>query len=200
MLARWNRTWNAVGMTPPTGLFEQLAAAYSEPHRRYHTLHHLFECFTLYDDLPDVEGKSYRIELALWFHDFVYDPRSSTNEVQSAKIARHALEAAALPPGEIDAIADLILATQHGESDPATPEAQLLVDIDLSILGAPSERFAEYEHQIREEYRHVPPDAFREGRRAFVRKLLALPRLYHTPHLSERFEAAAQGNLARYAT
>ena len=41
---------------------------------------------------------------------------------------------------------------------PAADE-QLLVDIDLAILGADTARFAEYQTQIRREYAHVPATA-----------------------------------------
>jgi hypothetical protein len=44
----------------------------------------------------------------------------------------------------------LIMATCHAAL-PTTPDQALLVDIDLSILGADSERFDEYEVQVRQE-------------------------------------------------
>ena len=42
----------------------------------------------------------------------------------------------------------------------ATDEV-LLIDVDLSILGAEAQRFAQYEQQIRAEYAFVPEDLFR---------------------------------------
>ena len=46
------------------------------------------------------------------------------------------------------------MATRHAAL-PAGGDEQLLVDIDLAILGASAARFAEYERQIRAEYAFV---------------------------------------------
>jgi predicted metal-dependent HD superfamily phosphohydrolase len=70
------------------------------------------------------------------------------------------------------------------------------VDVDLSILGAPPERFAEYEVQIRQEYAHVPGFLFRLKRRAILQSFLDRPALFSTPRLHQRLEARARANLA----
>ena len=74
---------------------------------------------------------------------------------------------------------------------------QLVVDVDLSILGAPDARFAEYERQIRQEYAWVPPDAFRERRARVLGSFLGRPALYGTAHFATRLEARARENLRR---
>jgi predicted metal-dependent HD superfamily phosphohydrolase len=56
-------------------LYEKLIAAYSEQHRRYHTLQHLEECFARFDELADLAEHPKDVELAIWFHDAIYDPR-----------------------------------------------------------------------------------------------------------------------------
>jgi len=91
-------------------------------------------------------------------------------------------------------IADLILATK-GHAAATSADMALMIDIDLAILGANPPRFADYEHQIREEYHWVPGLLFRRKRRQFVAALLARPRIYHTDFFRARLEAAARRNL-----
>ena len=71
----------------PQKVFNKLIAAYSEKQRAYHTLQHLYECLVLVDsiraDLIDADA----VELALWFHDAVYDTALQDNEERSACLA-----------------------------------------------------------------------------------------------------------------
>ena len=46
---QWSETWNRLGATAPEGLLTEIVARYSEPHRFYHTLQHLRECFSVLD-------------------------------------------------------------------------------------------------------------------------------------------------------
>jgi len=36
-----------LGLTPTPGLLAELTARYAEPHRAYHTMQHIAECFTV---------------------------------------------------------------------------------------------------------------------------------------------------------
>jgi predicted metal-dependent HD superfamily phosphohydrolase len=89
LLSRWKEFWNYIGgTTDPRPIYEKLAASYSEPHRAYHNLTHLHECLVALD-ASAVEPASARIvEVALWFHDSVYDPKAGDNEEQSAEPRR----------------------------------------------------------------------------------------------------------------
>lgn len=82
-------------------------------------------------------------------------------------------------------------------AQPVSADAQLLVDIDLAILGADPERFDEYEVQIRQEYAWVPGPLFRRKRREILMDFLARPKIYGTAWFQERFEASARDNLQR---
>ena len=79
---------------------------------------------------------------------------------------------------------------------PQTRDEQVLVDVDLAILGAAPARFAEYELQIREEYAHVPGFLFRMKRRAILKSFLDRLAIYSTPLLREQLESRARINLA----
>jgi predicted metal-dependent HD superfamily phosphohydrolase len=168
-------------------LLEQLLARYREPHRHYHTLRHLEECFQKFDELRDVASYPDAVEMAIWFHDAIYDPRRDDNEARSADWAKAAV-------GE--RVAALVLATRH-EAVPADVDAQVLVDVDLAILGAPPARFDEYERQVREEYRWVPEPIYRHQRRQILDRFLARRSIYHTQRFIARYEAQARVNLAR---
>jgi predicted metal-dependent HD superfamily phosphohydrolase len=194
---RWRATWQGLGVTAPDeGLYQTLIDSYSEPHRRYHTMKHLDECFARLDEARDLPGRIYEVELALWFHDAVYGTRNHDNEEQSAEWAKAAVAQSGLPAAVGERVHVLILATKH-DAAATTEDAALLVDVDLAILGAPAERFDDYERQVREEYSWVPSFVFRRKRREILEAFLARPHLYNTERFRERFEAAARSNLMR---
>jgi len=196
-LAGWRRSWRELGQpAADEDLFRRLVACWSEPHRHYHTLQHLYECLDLFDGVRATAQRPGEIELALWFHDAFYDPRREDNEERSAEWARDSVLEAGLPAPVAARLHALVMATRH-EAVPQDADAQLLVDVDLAILGSEPARFDESDEQIRLEYAHVPEDEFRAGRRRVLGEFLARPRLYSTPYFQSRFERQARENLAR---
>jgi hypothetical protein len=133
-----------LGARAPAGLFEALAARYAEPHRAYHTLQHLQECFAALDPVAGEAEHLAEVRLALWFHDAIYDTHAHDNEEASARWASDSLAEGGADRAAAERVRALILATKH-DALPAAGDAQLLVDIDLSILGASDARFVEYE-------------------------------------------------------
>jgi predicted metal-dependent HD superfamily phosphohydrolase len=133
--------------------------------------------------------------MAFWFHDAVYDVLANDNEERSADWAEEELLVAGVFHERTLRVKTLILATRHS-SPPESPDQQFFVDIDLAILGAPVERFNEYESQIREEYRWVPDPLYREKRSDILRQFLARTPIYHTPALRDALESRARENLS----
>jgi len=196
LLARsWRRCTSALAPRTIAGsVFDQLLARYSEPHRKYHTLQHLTECLAHVEAVRHLAEHPGEVEIALWFHDGIYDTHRHDNERQSADWARAVLDRHDAAPAAVQRVDELIMATCHSAL-PVTPDAQLLVDIDLSILGALPQRFAEYEEQIRQEYAFVPEDIFRNKRGEILQAFLARPVIYSTPHFQAALEARAKDNL-----
>jgi predicted metal-dependent HD superfamily phosphohydrolase len=185
----WDKCFDDLGVArPPPAVFDDLLARYDEPHRAYHTRQHLEECFGWFAQARPLMRAPGEVALALFYHDAIYDTHASDNEARSAVLARSVHDSTAVEA--------LIMATKH---DVVAPEgdAQVLIDIDLSILGAAPARFDEYEQQVREEYAWVATDAFREGRSGVLRQFAARARIYETDFFSAHLEAAARSNLAR---
>jgi predicted metal-dependent HD superfamily phosphohydrolase len=197
-LARsWSRAWSGLGARDAgLALRDRLLAAWSEPQRRYHTLRHLGDCLALFEATAHLATQPADVEIALWFHDAIYDLKARDNEARSAAWAEEALADAQVAPEARERVHALIMATCHAAL-PATDDERLLVDIDLSILGATPERFDEYEVQVRQEYAWVPGPLFRRKRREILQAFLARPSLYSTPWFRQRLEAQTRNNLQR---
>ena len=193
---QWIGSWTVLGAAAPAGVYEEVMARYAEPHRHYHTARHLEECFAALAGLRGEAERPGEVELALWFHDAIYDPRRHDNEQRSADWARSVAASAGLDASVGERVAALILATRH-DAAPQDADARVVVDVDLSILGAPPLRFDEYERQVRQEYRWVPDAVFRRKRREILERLLARPQLFNTERMRERHEPRAKANLER---
>lgn len=194
----WNACWRALdargnGHT----LMMQLLAAYGEPHRHYHTTQHLQECLALMGGHHHEVEAWAEVEIALWFHDAIYNVRAHDNEARSAEWAAAALRQAGVTEARIAKVHALIMATCH-DALPTDAEAELMVDIDLAILGAEPTRFQEYEAQIRAEYAWVPGFIYKRKRRALLRSLLEREPLFRTASLRQAREAQARENLRAY--
>jgi predicted metal-dependent HD superfamily phosphohydrolase len=193
---RWGRAWGDLGARPRDALHAELVARYAEPGRFYHTSQHLGECFAVFDTGAHLAERPAEVVVALWFHDAVYDTRAQDNEEQSARWAERELIDSGATTAVAERVAALVLATRHA-AVPEGADAKLLVDVDLSILGAPEARFAEYERQVRQEYGWVPEEAFRRGRSQVLRSFLERDAIYGTAWFAERLEAKARANLER---
>ncbi|MFE9355924.1 hypothetical protein ACFYPB_17420 [Streptomyces olivaceoviridis] len=183
------------GGPDPAPYADTLLARWQEPQRRYHTVAHLTAVLDHVDVLEEYATDPDVVRLAAWFHDAVYLPERSENEERSARLAERALPEAGVPEGKTAEVARLVRLTVTHDPADDDRDGQVLCDADLAILAAPPSAYAVYTAEVREEYHFVPGDAFREGRSAILRQLLALPRLYRTPYGQEHWEATARYNL-----
>lgn len=194
--ASWQRSWAALNLTPPDGLQQRLLAAYAEPQRHYHTLQHLAECLAHFDTVWEQAQRPGELAIALWFHDAVYAVKAQDNELRSAQWAVQALKDCGATEACCQRVHALIMATCH-QAAPTDADAQLLVDIDLAILGASPERFAEYDHQVAAEYAWVPKLVYSFKRRQVLQSFLQRDAIYTTPHFRQLLEAQARRNLSQ---
>lgn len=177
----------------PMGLFEELAAAYSETGRHYHSATHVAECLKHFEAVRELADAPAEIELAIWFHDAIYDPKAGDNEERSAEWAAKALRTAGCAGRSVEAVHSMVLATKS--HDATTNDAALMVDIDLGILGASRVHFERYDAQIRLEYEWVPLQRYREARREVLQDFLQREAIYRTGVLHGRYEKQARENL-----
>lgn len=108
---------------------------YQSIFRRYHNLDHISDMLTNLQGIAVFIHHPMDTELAVIYHDVVYDPVMSDNEEQSADRARADLSSFGFPVDRLDRIAACILATKdhrHTKSQ----DVNYLLDLDLSILGA----------------------------------------------------------------
>jgi predicted metal-dependent HD superfamily phosphohydrolase len=177
----------------PTTLLLELTRRHQEPHRHYHSLPHVAAMLHAGREFPldDVQT------MAVWFHDAIYDPRSKTNEEDSAALARERLQAAGWAGAAIDRVCRIVLDTKVHR--PSSPESAPVLDLDLMSLALPWPEFAANTAAIRREFSHVPDADFAAGRRTFFTAMLQRERLFFTP-FGAALEAAARGNLQRATT
>lgn len=166
--------------------------------------------------LPDVTA-------FIFFHDAVYDTLRTDNEERSADLFLACLGAttaacagcagAACPscgalgrtfdaPAGVDRgfamrVTATIVATGDHFGDHGPHVDAGCLDLDLSFLGEPWERFVADSAAIRTEWPHVPDDLFWPSRRKFLASVLARPTIYRTAPFRDRFEARARDNLTR---
>ena len=176
-------------------VFEELIARYGEAHRCYHTLEHIDACLTWLDWFYASAERPAEVELALWFHDAVYDPRRSDNERRSADLARERLRTLELPRAALDRIASCIESTERHDAEEG--DSALVVDLDLTILGASAREFDRFERRVRQEYAHAPELLYRPARRRVLKRFLSRPVIYNVPVIREALELRARSNLER---
>lgn len=190
----WALTEQLLAQPLPQSIAENLIIRYAEQHRAYHTLQHLQECFHQFERVSQLCRQPDEVALALWFHDAVYDTRAHDNEEKSAELAVEVLIKQKLLPAKIERVRKMIMATTH-QALTQDNDTALLMDIDISILGAPPARYSQYELQVREEYCWVPDALYNSGRRNVLKHFLEQPSVYASEFFRQELEAQARINL-----
>jgi predicted metal-dependent HD superfamily phosphohydrolase len=173
-------------------LWVTLAGRYGEAHRAYHDLAHVGNMLDHLERCREIEGRDV-LAWAIWFHDVVYDPQSSSNEADSATLFRELL-GRAFDTAFVTEVERLIMVTDPGADRPADMAGKLIADLDLLTLGADRADYEAYARAIRQEYAFVPAEDFARGRVAVMEGFLALDRIYNTPDFTH-LEAPARANI-----
>jgi predicted metal-dependent HD superfamily phosphohydrolase len=180
-----------------TESFEDISNRYAEPGRFYHTLDHVQHVLDTVETIGSHTRNLNAVRLAAWLHDVIYDSKASDNEERSAEHAERLCEKLSIPEGQ--RVAHLILTTKTHDAG-ADPDAQVLVDADLAVLGASEPAYRAYAENIRQEYSWVPEPKYRNGRRQVLAKFLTRTRIFHfLRHLEEPARRNISGEIARLA-
>jgi predicted metal-dependent HD superfamily phosphohydrolase len=112
------------------------------------------------------------VDLAIFFHDIIYDPFSKTNEEDSADLFVETLSPH-IDPDLCEKVCQYIIATKkHEVSHMGDNDLKLFIDMDMSILGVEPDQYEKYARQIRQEYQHVPQADYCRGRATVLESFL----------------------------
>ena len=180
-----------------TSSWQLIEKHYTQKNRAYHNLTHiqamLQEAEQHLAQLEDKEG----LQLAIWFHDIIYNPLKKDNEQRSAEVARQLLHQTLLDPERIHRCYQQILLTIKHEPLPTSSlDGKFLIDFDLEVLSRDWEAYQLYCQQIRKEYWMYPGPLFKKGRKQAMARFLQRPAIYQTAAYRDR-EEKARTNIQR---
>lgn len=174
-----------------------LSPLYEESSRAYHGLCHIRALLERLSEQRALAKAPLSIELAIWFHDAVYDTMRHDNEEQSAQLAERYLPEWGCAPDLVASVASKVRATQRHEWLDGDSDTALFLDIDLSVLAARADVYDSYASQVAQEYAWVPPELYRAGRIKVLQGFLSRPTTFFTPALAEQWDVLARQNLQR---
>ena len=192
--ALWRRCHTGKDALDPHPMYEEIVRRYGEPQRHYHVLTHVDDCLRRFDLASGLMANADEVELALWFHDIVYEPGSRDNERCSAALYLH--RAYGAPRLFAARVASLILISRHIKAA-RVGDRRYLVDIDLGGFGLPWEEFMAQSNLVRAEFADIPEEQFCAGQGRFMEGLLARPRFFVTDFFHDRLELQARRNVNR---
>lgn len=193
----WNRCRTGSGTGAHAGdVYEEVRAYYSQPGRYYHTPTHIEHCLRQFDLAAHEMDEPDSVEMAIWFHDFVFDADASDNELQSA---RRFVELAgdSMTLEFKTKVYDLILATAPPRL-PKTNDEKFMLDIDLSSFGLPWDDFVRDSNAVRKESPQLSDAEFFPSQRAFLESLVSREHFYFTDFFRSRIEDTARRNIERH--
>lgn len=165
---------------------------YSSKSRHYHNLIHLKNMIS---ELDKVESKIKNLDnllFSIFYHDIIYKPTKSNNEYQSALIFEKRISQTSFKNLN-ECISQIIATKEHKLSD--DNDTNILLDIDLSILGGNPIKYKEYCKNIRKEYLIYPDFIYRKGRQKVLEHILKSNSIYKTEVFKQEYESQAKENL-----
>lgn len=193
----WNRCQKGDGAgVDADDVFKELHECYSEPGRHYHTPKHIEHCLAQFDLVADKMDDADSVEIAIWFHDLIFDVSANDNELRSA---RRFVELAddSMEDEFKTRVYDLIMSTAPPRI-PKTKDQEFMLDIDLSSFGLPWDDMLRDSIAVRQESEKLSDAEFFPGQRAFLESLVRREHFYFTDYFRSRIEDSARSNIKRY--
>lgn len=162
--------------------------------RYYHTDIHLAQGLTEISYVYSFLTNPLLVELAFWFHDVVYNPLCSDNEVRSAAYAERVMREWGMAEADIATVVRMIHISTHTTA-PTTSDEKSFVDADLSIFGQSPSMYHAYARDTRREWFHLSSNAFADGRISFLEGVLARDTIYQTVIARGLYEDSARRNI-----
>lgn len=177
-------------------IWAQIDGHYSEPTRFYHTLEHVQNLLQKREENSFVSD-TVAVDLAIIFHDIIYDPRSKQNEKESAELFG-ILCAAHFNSDLVSKVQHYIMETKdHNVLGSMDADLKLFIDLDMSILGEELYVYRSYAAAIRQEYIFVEEQTYCKSRADFLRQfLMKYEFIFASEQLRERYEVQARSNIS----
>ena len=190
----WRESSASFNQTHCYSIFEKLSQLYTGQHRFYHGKNHIQECLDKMDQLESEPGHSGNVEIAIWFHDAIYEAGNSDNEQRSMEwftdcACDH------LNNESITEIQRLIMVTDH-KNMPGSSTEKFMVDIDLLSFSTPLDKFMADGEKIRNEFYNVSDDDFIRDQIGFLTRLLDRSSIYSTEYFVKHHEKDARSNIS----
>jgi predicted metal-dependent HD superfamily phosphohydrolase len=176
-------------------IFFDLVTVYSSERRYYHNLLHIQHVLNIVSMLETLPNNFATVQMAAWFHDIIYDPKSKENEENSAEYAFAALSKLGIPLEMINHVASIILNTKNHHASLDDIDSQILLDADLSILGSEQLKYNAYAEAIRQEYSWLSDKEYQIGRKNILQTFLRKDRIYLTDKAFQILELKARENM-----
>jgi predicted metal-dependent HD superfamily phosphohydrolase len=140
---KWLDLMDRLGFDSNIETYSKLKSHYSQKHRYYHNSNHIDATLKHLGQVKQLANDYNALEIALWFHDAIYNIFSSSNELESANWSTDFLKLNNANEDLIEKVHRLIMATLHDVVAYDNDE-RLIVDIDLSILGCNSKLYEQF--------------------------------------------------------
>lgn len=183
---------------------------YTQSHRYYHNFDHIRTLLKMFDKNKNHFNDPIAVELAIWFHDIVYNPVSKFNEDASAEIA-HSLIMKLNKPELAETVRQLVMFTKWTSEwfyastveeitkhlDKANNDFLLLRDMDWSGLASDSKIYEMNCKNLRAEVSFLNDFEYAKKRLAFLNIITVLPRPLYCTEVFYKFESKATENISK---
>lgn len=179
---------------------DKLIGTYNAPHRKYHNINHIVKCLDTLDYILPISNPYHLeddnlLQLAILYHDYVYNPLATNNELYSVSAMKRDLSFSHINRENREIISNMIMATTHNPEMELTVFDKYVCDVDLHQLGSGLNEFLLNENNIREEYKMIPDEIFYPGRVKILQKFLDRKTIYYSLVYRDKFERNARRNI-----
>jgi predicted metal-dependent HD superfamily phosphohydrolase len=170
LFAEWLSAHFRAGVVPSWNEFWRLMKCYSEPHRYYHTVQHIYECLRYLRKHYGDQRMIHLVQFAIFYHDIVYDVTKKDNEEQSAKqwmdYSRNLSSMMLVHRLVVESLIEMT--ASHKLAPNSSILFKIMNDVDMHVFLCPDGHYLEYARNVWKEYSVFGREGYLKGRLQFL--------------------------------